>query len=149
MTFNQKLQSILSVLTEAPQQDMNTQDAAAPAPAAEQPAPAPANDQPTPIPPEGYVDMVRMLAKALVMNVPAGSIDALFSTPINKENATQVREGLQDAINTNENYEDNPQKLDNPHLKEFVSSINENNFMSKYKQLLSVMQKYSNDPKLK
>lgn len=149
MTFNDKLKAIMSLLSEAPQQDMNTQDAAAPAPAAEQPAPAPAKDQPVTILPEGYVDMVRMLAKALVMNIPAGSIDALFTTPISRENATQVREGLQDAINTNENFEDNPQKLDNPHLKTFINSINENNFMSKYKQLLSVMQKYSNDPKLK
>ena len=101
------------------------------------------------MPPEGYVDMVRMLAKALVMNVPAGSIDALFTTPVTQENATQVREGLQDAINTNENYADNPQKIENPHVQRFVNSINENNFMVKYKQLLSIMQKYSNDPKLK
>jgi len=149
MTFNNKLKSLFSTLTEAPQQDMNTQDAAAPAPAAEQPAPQPSTEQQTAIPPEGYVDMVRMLAKALVMNIPAGSIDALFTTPITQENATQVREGLQDAINTNENYEDNPQKIENPHYRAFVKSINENNFMAKYKQLLSVMQKYSNDPKLK
>lgn len=147
MSFTDKLKEVLSTLTEAPQQDMNTQDAAAPAPAAEQPQPT--EGQPTAIPPEGYVDMVRMLAKALVMNVPAGSIDALFTTPITKENATQVREGLQDAISTNENYADNPQKLENPNLKRFINSINENNFMQKYKSLLSVMQKYSNDPKLK
>lgn len=147
MSFTDKLKEVLSTLTEAPQQDMNTQDAAAPAPTAEQPQPA--EGQPAAIPPEGYVDMVRMLAKALVMNVPAGSIDALFTTPITKENATQVREGLQDAISTNENYADNPQKLENPNLKRFTNSINENNFMQKYKSLLSVMQKYSNDPKLK
>jgi hypothetical protein len=147
MTFNDKLQSILSLLTEAPQQDINTQDAAAPAPATEQPAPA--KSETVSLPPEGYVDMVRMLAKALVMNVPAGSIDALFTTPVTQENATQVREGLQDAINTNENYADNPQKIENPHVQHFINSINENNFMAKYKQLLSIMQKYSNDPKLK
>jgi len=147
MSFNEKLNKLLSTLTEAPQQDMNTQDAAAPAPNAEKPQPA--EGQPTAVPPEGYVDMVRMLAKALVMNVPAGSIDALFTTPITRENATQVREGLQDAINTNENFEDNPQKLENPHFRKFLDSINENNFMSKYKQLLSTMQKFSNDPKLK
>lgn len=147
MSFNEKLNKLLFTLTEAPQQDMNTQDAAAPAPDAEQPQPA--EGQPTAVPPEGYVDMVRMLAKALVMNVPAGSIDALFTTPITRENATQVREGLQDAINTNENFEDNPQKLENPHFRKFLDSINENNFMSKYKQLLSTMQKFSNDPKLK
>jgi len=150
MTFNEKLKTYMSLLSEAPQQDINPQDATAPAPASEQPAPA-ATEKPeqTTVPPEGYVDMVRMLAKALVMNIPAGSIDALFTTPVTQENATQVREGLQDAINTNENYEDNPQKLENPHFRAFVKSINENNFMAKYKQLLSTMQKFSNDPRLK
>jgi len=148
MTFNETLAKYSSLLKE---QVPNTQDAAAPAPTTEQPPAAPqaGAEQPTAIPPEGYVDMVRLLAKALVMNIPTGSIDAIFTTPITKENATQVREGLQDAILTNENYEDNPQRLENPHFKAFVNSINEKNFMSKYKELLKKMQKFSNDPKLK
>lgn len=148
MTFNETLSKYTSLLNE---QDPVAQDAAAPAPAAEQPKPAPTSpkEQTVSLPPEGYVDMVRLLSKALIMNIPAGSIDALFTTPITKENATQVREGLQDAILTNENYEDNPQRLENPHYKAFVNSINEKNFMSKYKEILSKMQKFSNDPKLK
>lgn len=148
MAFNDLLKKYTPVLLE---QQPAQQDAAAPAPAAEQPAPAPAasKEQAVAVPPEGYVDMVRLLAKALVMNIPSGSIDALFTTPVTKENATQVREGLQDAILTNENYEDNPQRLENPHFKAFLNSINENNFMAKYKELLAKMQTFSNDPKLK
>lgn len=147
MAFKDLLKKYSPVILE---QEPAPQDAAAPAPQEQQPAPQPAaKEQQVTVPPEGYVDMVRMLAKALVMNIPAGSIDALFTVPVNKENATQVREGLQDAIVSNENYADNPQKLENPHFKSFVNSINENNFMAKYKQLLSTMQKFSNDPKLK
>lgn len=146
MAFNDLLKKYSPILNE---QQPAPQDAAAPAPAAEQPTPAPSTEQPVSVPPEGYVDMVRMLAKALVMNIPTGSIDALFTTPITRENATAVREGLQDAIVSNENFEDNPQRIENPHFKAFLNSINENNFMVKYKELLSKMQKYSNDPKLK
>lgn len=147
MTFTEKLNTLLSALTEAPQQDTNTQDAAAPAPTAEQPAPAPQPEQAA-IPPEGYVDMVRMLAKALVMNVPTGSIDSLFTTPITKENATTVREGLQNAMRSSETSEDNAIRLGNPTFKKFEQSINENNFMAKYKEILNAMKKFSNDPKL-
>lgn len=144
MAFNDLLKKYSPILEQQPA----PQDAAAPAPASEQPAPA-VDEQPVSVPPEGYVDMVRMLAKALIMNIPSGSIDALFTTPITQENATQVREGLQDAIKSNENFEDNPQRIDSPHFKSFLNSINENNFMVKYKELLSKMQRFSNDPKLK
>ena len=116
MAFNDLINKYVSLLVE--QEPAATQDAAAPAPQAEQPEALPkSKEQTVTVPPEGYVDMVRLLAKALVMNVPAGSIDALFTTPITKENATAVREGLQDAINTNENYADNPQKIADPHVQ--------------------------------
>jgi hypothetical protein len=136
MAFNDLINRYKSILFE---QDRESQNAAVP-----QTSQA-AEAQPTAIPPEGYVDMVRMLAKALVMNIPAGSIDALFSTPITKENANNIREGLQDAIKSSENYEDNPQRIINPNFKTFVGSINENNFMAKYKEILNIMKRYSND----
>jgi hypothetical protein len=41
-------------------------------------------------------------------------------------------------------YGDNLEKLDNVHFKKFVSSINENNFMQRYKNILTIMKKYSN-----
>lgn len=147
MAFKDILNRYSNLLNE---QEPVPADAAAPAPQAAQPQQLPADNSATQgtVPPEGYVDMVRLLAKALVMNVPTGSIDALFTEPVTKENAIAVREGLQNSINTSETYEDNPQRLENIHFKSFVNSINENNFMSKYKEILSVMKKYSNDPKL-
>jgi phospholipase/lecithinase/hemolysin len=146
MGFANTLKKYMDIYSEAGEEQsaLPPQDAAAPAPATEQPAAA-ADKAPQSIPPEGYVDIVRMLAKALVMNIPAGAIDDLFTIPITKENATEVREGLQAAIAANENYQDNPQKIQNPHFENFVRNINENNFMAKYKEILNIMKRYSND----
>ena len=142
MNFNDRLTKYKSLLNE---QEPAPQDAAAPAPQAEQPSAIPTKAAPMAVPPEGYVDMVRLLAKALVMNIPAGTIDDLFTIPVTKENAIEVREGLQAAIAANLNYQDNPQKIENPHFQDFVKSINENNFMAKYKEILNIMKRYSND----
>jgi len=146
MTFNDRLIRYRSLLNE---QEPVPQDAAAPAPQAEQPSALPAKAAPVAVPPEGYVDMVRLLAKALVMNVPAGSVDTLFTTPITKENAYEMREQIENAISTSESASDNDARVSNPNVLKFVNSINEKNFMVKYKQILDMMQNYSNDPKLK
>jgi len=146
MTFNDRLIRYRSLLNE---QEPVPQDAAAPAPQAEQPSALPAKAAPVAVPPEGYVDMVRLLAKALVMNVPAGSVDTLFTTPITKENAYEMREQIENAISTSESAGDNDARVSNPNVLKFVNSINEKNFMVKYKQILDMMQNYSNDPKLK
>jgi hypothetical protein len=106
---------------------------------------APAKPERVEIAPEGYTEMVRLLAKALVINVPPDAIDNLFSTKITGENVEAIREGLEDLINTSGNYSDNPERVENPHVKGFINSINENNFMSKYKQVIDMMKKYSND----
>jgi hypothetical protein len=106
---------------------------------------APAKPERVEIAPEGYTEMVRLLAKALVINVPPDAIDNLFSTKITGENVEAIREGLEDLINTSGNYSDNPERVENPRVKEFINSINENNFMSKYKQVIDMMKKYSND----
>lgn len=147
MGFAETLKKYMDLYNEAGenQSALPPQDAAAPAPAGEQPEPVAADKGPQAISPEGYVDMVRMLAKALVMTIPVGSIDDLFNTPITNENAVEVREGLQVAINSNVNYEDNPQKLENPKVQKFINSVNENNFMAKYKEILNIMKRYSND----
>jgi hypothetical protein len=83
------------------------------------------------------------------MNVPAGSVDTLFTTPITKENAYEMREQIENAISTNESAGDNDARVSNPNVLKFVDSINENNFMTKYKQILAMMQNYSNDAGLK
>ena len=114
-------------------------------PEATQTPEAPAKPERIEIAPEGYTEMVRLLAKALVINVPPDAIDNLFSTKITGENVEAIREGLEDLINTSGNYSDNPERVENTHVKEFINSINENNFMSKYKQVIDMMKRYSND----
>jgi hypothetical protein len=99
--------------------------------------------------PEGYTEIVRLLAKALVINVPPDAIDDLFSTKITGENVEGIREGLEDLINTSTNYQDNPERLKNPHFTEFYNTINENNFYKKLKEVINIMKKYSNDIDLK
>lgn len=121
---------------------------AMPVPNAGQGGSAGNQEQTATVPPEGYVDLVRLLAKALVMNIPAGSIDDLWTMKVNKESAESVREAISNTIKENENYEDNPERLQNPHFKKFYDSINENNFTQKYKQILSIMKRFSKDPKL-
>jgi len=143
MSFSKKIENYMSVFEAAG--EPNLQDAAAPAPSEDPVASPQIKTKPQALPPEGYVDLVRLLAKALIMNIPSGSIDTLFTTEITRENVENIREGLQEAINQNLNYEDNPERLDNPHFKNFVNSINESNFMAKYKQILSMMKRYSSD----
>jgi hypothetical protein len=149
MAFTDSYAKFMSLYKE--QGEAQPMDATQPAPQQVAPPTQPQSQQEEPdaLPPEGYVDMVRMLAKALVMNVPAGTIDTLFTKPINQESAIQIREVLQQAIASNENFEDNPQRITNPHVKQFVGSINENNFMAKYKEILNIMKRFSNDPNLK
>ena len=149
MSFNDKISKYMNLFNEQDQPE----DAAMPEAQSAIPDPSrpqsQVKEETDALPPEGYVDIVRMLAKALVMNIPPGSIDTLFTKPINRETATDVREALQQSIAQNENFEDNPTKLTNPHFRKFEQSINENNFMAKYKEILNIMQRYSDDPNLK
>jgi hypothetical protein len=138
MRFLEKLNEYV-VSLEQDEQAAVAEPTAAPAPE------APAKPERVEIAPEGYTEMVRLLAKALVINVPPDAIDNLFSTKITGENVEAIREGLEDLINTSGNYSDNPERVENPRVKEFINSINENDFMSKYKQVINMMKKYSND----
>jgi hypothetical protein len=138
MRFLEKLNEYV-VSLEQDEQAVVAEPEATPAPE------APTKPERVEIAPEGYTEMVRLLAKALVINVPPDAIDNLFSTKITGENVEAIREGLEDLINTSGNYSDNPERMENPRVKEFVNSINENNFMSKYKQVIDMMKKYSND----
>lgn len=121
-----------------------TKDSAANPPAPETQAPETAK-----IAPEGYTEMVRLLAKALVMNVPPDAIDGLFSGQITPENTEAVREGLEDLINTSSNFQDNPERIANPNFLKYYDSINENNFYKKFNELVNIMKKYSNDIDIK
>lgn len=143
MRFLSKLEEYYSFLKEQPE-EVDTQDAAAPAPnAVPQPGGQTAT-QPTSVAPEGYVNMVRMLAKALVMNIPASEIDTLYTgQEITSENAFEMQKGLDAVMKDNEVKSDNMERLQNPNYKKFVNNINEKNFMKKYDYLLNTMKKQS------
>jgi hypothetical protein len=147
MSFISKYSYYLNLLKEQPESSAipDAQDAAAPDPnASKQLGANKPEAQQTTIPPEGYVNLVRLLAKALVMNIPATEIDTLLTgQEITKENAIEMQTALNKVLNDNEVKEDNPERLENPNFKKFINSINENNFMQKYNQLLSAMKKRS------
>lgn len=116
-------------------------DAAAPAPAAV-PEPAVTNNTPaTQVAPEGYVDMVRLLAKATAMNFPAGALDELYRTDITKENAFVVQKAIEVAMKQYANDGDNQERLENPHFRQFVDSVNPKNFIEKLKKIESIVKK--------
>lgn len=142
MGFLSKYSHYINLISE---QDAAQQDAALPDPDTAQPQPEaePPVKQVT-IPPEGYVNLVRMIAKALVMNIPPGEIDTLLSGgEITQENAFEIQNSLKAVLNDNEAREDNIERLNNPNYKKFLASINEKNFMQKYNQLLAIMKKRS------
>lgn len=126
-----------------------TEDATQPQPAVEPgesaiPEPEAGAKPDAQIPPEGYVDLIRLLAKALIINIPAGEIDSVFTeTPITNENAYEVKDILTEVINKNASYESNPENLDNIHYKKFYQSINENNFIQKLNTIRSAMKRYT------
>jgi hypothetical protein len=142
MSFLEKYSNYLHLLKEQPD---DAQDASAPDPNAVPPQPE-IKEEPkqVAIPPEGYVNLVRMVAKALVMDVPASEIDTILSgQDITKENALNMQKGLDAVLKDNEIKSDNPERLQNPNYKKFVESINERNFMQKYNLLLDIMKKRS------
>jgi hypothetical protein len=147
MKFIDKLNKQWDILNEAddavPAPD-NTADAAAPDPSA---VPAPETGKPAQVAPEGYVGLIKLLAKATAMNFPADALDEIFRTEITAENAFPMQTALEAAIKQNEMYSDNPERLQNVNYNKFVNSINSGNFINKYKQLLATMKKQ--DPYLK
>jgi hypothetical protein len=144
MSFAAKYNYYYSLVSEAPNQEVQN-DAAAPDPNAGQQlgGETPAATQAT-IPPEGYVNIIRLLTKALVMNIPASEIDAILSgQEINQENAFEIQNALQAILNQNEVKSDNIERLQNPNYKKFINSVNEKNFIQKYKVILNAMKKQS------
>lgn len=92
------------------------------------------------VPPEGYVNIVRLLAKAMSMNIPAGELDSIYSgNPITKENAFEMQNALRAVMKDNEVTGDNVERLNNPNYKKFVESINARTFQQKLKQITSAM----------
>jgi hypothetical protein len=138
MKFLDKLNNQWSLLDEADDAATtdNTADAAAPAP-----------DTTAQVAPEGYVGLVKLLSKAAAMTFPPGALDEIYRTDITAENAFPMQTALEAAIKQSEMYADNPERLDNINVKNFIGSINTGNFINKYKQILAAMNKQ--DPYLK
>ena len=144
MSFLKKYQQYLSLVTEQDGQDVQPQDATAPDAAAA----VPTANEPATVAPEGYVNLVKILSKALAMNIPVGNIDALFATnEVTPENAFTTQDEIEKFLKENEVQADNPERLDNPNYKKFVNSINGTNFEQKLKQLVSAMAQ--KDPSVK
>ena len=124
MKFLEKLNKQWALLDEANKtQDLasdNTTDAAAPDPNA---APAPEAGAPAQVAPEGYVGLVKLLAKATAMNFPAGALDEIFRTDITVENAFPIQTALEAAIKQNEMYSDNPERLQNINYNKFILKL--------------------------
>lgn len=147
MKFLDKINKQWSLLDEAdiPVEDPSmAPDATTPDPNA---TPEPAPGEPAPVAPEGYVGLVKLLAKATAMNFPAGALDEVFRTDITAENAFTMQTALEAAIKQNEMYSDNPERLDNVHVKQYINSVNTGNFINKYKHILAAMKKQ--DPYIK
>lgn len=146
MGFLSKLDEYYTLLKEQPE----NQDAAMPqpesnvvSPVPEAPADKPEENQVN-VPPEGYVNILRLLTKALVMDIPASELDTLLTgQEITKENAYEMQKALDAVMKDNEIKSDNIQRLNNPNYKKFTDSINERNFMEKYKYILNAMKKRS------
>lgn len=137
MSFSEKYNYYFNLLSE---QDENQQDAAEPATPETQPT-TPA-DATTPVAPEGYVNLVKILAKSLAMNIPIGEIDALFSTTtITPENAFQLQDQFEQFLKENEVKSDNIERLNNINYKKFVETTTANNFALRLKHLVSAMKK--------
>jgi len=147
MSFISKYSNYIKLLSEQPESAIpQPNDAATPAPVSNQQVgdEQPQEQQQVNVPPEGYVNLVRMIAKALVMNIRASEIDTLLSgQEITTENAFEIQNALKKVMNDNDVKEDNPERLENPNFKKFENSINENNFMQKYNDLLDIMKKRS------
>lgn len=143
MSFLSKYSNYIKLLQE--QQPGQVEDAAAPDPSAvqQQPEVKPETKQIN-IAPEGYVNLVKLIAKALVMDISASEIDTLLTgQEVTKENALEMEKGLNAVLRDNEIKSDNMERLQNPNYKKFVDSINEKNFMQKYEKLLSIMKQKS------
>ena len=145
MSFLKKYQTYLNLVTEQDDQGAQPQDATAPDAAAEVPA---TQNTPVTVAPEGYVNIVKLLAKSLAMNIPVGNIDALFATTeVTNENAFNTQDEIEKFLKENEVQSDNPERLENINYKKFISSVNGTNFEQKLKQLITAMEQ--RDPSVK
>lgn len=94
--------------------------------------------------PAAEVTLVRLLVKALVINIEdsdLSTITKIDQPEINQENADQVKQDIISIINSQQTRGDNEDRIES--VTEVVHSINENNRKSMLNNILKVMKKYS------
>jgi predicted lipid-binding transport protein (Tim44 family) len=110
-------------------------------PAAEAPPMDP--EQPAPLSPAAEVTLVRLLLKALVINLEDDDLDTMQTIDgpeITQENAEEVKENLIRVIHKHETRGDNEDRRDVLHNL----SVNEKNVKGVLNKTVNVMKKYSN-----
>jgi predicted lipid-binding transport protein (Tim44 family) len=116
------------------------------------PSPAPgAGEQPDASPgaadgmnPAAEVTLVRLLLKALVMNLQDTDLSTLskIDTPtVTQENAEQVKQDIISVINSQQTRGDNEDRVDA--VQDTMNNINEKNSKSMLNQFVQLMKQYS------
>lgn len=124
-------------------------DPAAAPPAPPAPAPPGAGEQPDASPPASLspaaeVTLVRLLLKALVINIEDSDLSTLTKIDqpeINQENAEQVKQDILSIINNQQTRGDNEDRVDSIH--DTMSQINEKNRKGMLNYFVRMMKKYS------
>ncbi len=107
------------------------------------PPPAPEEEQPAPLSPAAEVTLVRLLLKALVINLEDDDLDTMLvidSPEITQENAEEVKSNLIRVIHKHETRGDNEDRRDV--LTNLT--VNEKNVKSVLNKTINIMKKYSN-----
>jgi len=94
--------------------------------------------------PAAEVTLVRLLLKALVINIEDSDMSTLTKLDqpeINAENAEQVKQDVVSIINAQQTRGDNEERVEAVH--DLMGSINENNSKSMLNKFVSLMKQYS------
>ena len=146
--FNSLVNELVSI-TEQPD-PAATPPAPAPDPAVAPPSPAPgAGEQPDASPPANLspaaeVTLVRLLLKALVINIEDSDLSTLSKIDqpeINQENADQVKQDILSIINSQQTRGENEDRIDS--VRDTMNTINEKNRKGMLNKFVQLMKKYS------
>jgi hypothetical protein len=125
----------------APPPDPNAGAAPSPAPGAGEQADASPQAN---LSPAAEVTLVRLLLKALVINIEDSDLSTLTKIDqpeINQENAEQVKQDILSIINSQQTRGENEDRIETVH--DTMNSINENNRKGMLNKFVQLMKKYS------
>ena len=94
--------------------------------------------------PAAEVTLVRLLLKALVINIEdtdMSTLSKLDQPEITRENAEQVKQDVISVINNQQTRGDNEDRIDS--VSDTINSVNENNSKSMLNKFLQLMKQYS------